>query len=245
VLSLRTSGNTGTWTGTGRWNGVGGYSFTASYGGNVVLRASAAHGDRVDKLVCLGWPMGAPVEHTPLSMRVASIPHLGAALFRLPVTEGMVRTILKQVGLRDAFTNGRISDAFDDACKSLLNDTDTMTNELRQGPSIITPVRGLNDSVLIPERRARQHRRADLLPVGTRVRWGIGFRGQRTTMLPPLSGRTPVLSTVVVPFVIVRAIASPFLPLVPLSTMGHERPDGRRVRRSAVLQRACRARRWR
>jgi pimeloyl-ACP methyl ester carboxylesterase len=122
-----------------------------SYGGNVVLRASAAHGDRVDKLVCLGWPMGAPVGSTPLSMRVASIPYLGAALFRLPATRGMVRTILKQVGLRDAFTNGRISDAFVDAFKSLLNDTDTMTNELRQGPPLITPVRGLNDSVLIPD----------------------------------------------------------------------------------------------
>jgi pimeloyl-ACP methyl ester carboxylesterase len=122
-----------------------------SFGSHVVLRASAEHGERVDKVVCLGWPMGAPVEYTPLSMRIASIPSLGALLFRLPATRIMVRAILKQVGLRDAFTDGRVSDVFVDSFRSLLNDTDTMTNELNQGPPIITPVKGFNDSILIPD----------------------------------------------------------------------------------------------
>jgi pimeloyl-ACP methyl ester carboxylesterase len=35
--------------------------------------------------------------------------------------------------------------------KALLNDTDTMTNELKQGPKIITPIEGFNASVLIPD----------------------------------------------------------------------------------------------
>ena len=30
VLSLNTTGNSGTWTGTGQWNGVSGYTFTVS-----------------------------------------------------------------------------------------------------------------------------------------------------------------------------------------------------------------------
>ena len=122
-----------------------------SFGGNVVLWATAAHGERVEGLVCLGWPLGAPVESTPLAMRIASIPGLGIALCRLPVTRGIVRAILKQVGLRDAFNNGKISEAFIDAYRSLLNDTETMTNELRQGPPIMTAIKGFNESVLIPD----------------------------------------------------------------------------------------------
>ena len=58
---------------------------------------------------------------------------------------------LKQVGLRDAFENGVISDAFLESFRSLLNDTDTMSNELKQGPPIITPINGFNDSILIPD----------------------------------------------------------------------------------------------
>jgi pimeloyl-ACP methyl ester carboxylesterase len=122
-----------------------------SFGGNVVLHAAAACGDRIDKLVALGWSVGAPVDYTPLSMRIASIPGLGSLLFRLPASKGMVRAILKQVGLKDAFENGAITDEFLECFRSLLNDTPTMGNELRQGPPIITPIRGFNDSILIPD----------------------------------------------------------------------------------------------
>lgn len=122
-----------------------------SFGGYLALRAAAVHGDRIDKVATLGWSMGAPVEHTPFSMRLASIPALGPFMFRLPASQGMVRTILKQVGLRDAFANGVITDEFVEAFRSLLNDTDTMRNELRQGPPVITPIKGFNDAILIPD----------------------------------------------------------------------------------------------
>jgi 2-hydroxy-6-oxonona-2,4-dienedioate hydrolase/4,5:9,10-diseco-3-hydroxy-5,9,17-trioxoandrosta-1(10),2-diene-4-oate hydrolase len=122
-----------------------------SFGGNVVLRATATSPERVEKLACLGWSMGAPLEYTPFSMRVASVPFLGTAMARLPANRRMVEAILKQVGLRDAFEHGMISDAFVECFRSLLNDTDTMTNELRQGPPIVTPIRGFNDAVLIPD----------------------------------------------------------------------------------------------
>ena len=122
-----------------------------SFGGNVVLRAAAALGERIERLVALGWSMGAPIAHTPFSMRLASIPGLGPLLFRLPVSRGMVKRVLKQVGLEDAFDNGVITDEFVDCFRSLLNDTDTMANELDQGPPVITPIKGFNDSVLIPD----------------------------------------------------------------------------------------------
>ena len=44
-----------------------------------------------------------------------------------------------------------VSDAFLEWFRSLLNDTDTMANELKQGPPIITPIKGVNDSVLLPD----------------------------------------------------------------------------------------------
>jgi pimeloyl-ACP methyl ester carboxylesterase len=124
-----------------------------SFGGNVVLRAAAAAAgaDRISKLVALGWSVGAPIEYTPFSMRMGSIPGIGSLLFRLPASKAMVKAVLKQVGLKDAFDNGAITDEFVECFQSLLNHTDTMTNELKQGPPIITPIKGFNDSILIPD----------------------------------------------------------------------------------------------
>jgi pimeloyl-ACP methyl ester carboxylesterase len=122
-----------------------------SFGGNIVLRATAVHPERVRKLVCLGWSVGAPIEYTPFSMRMGAIPFVGSLMFRMPATRGIVKAVLKQVGLRDAIENGMVSDAFLDCFRSLFNDTDTMANERKQGPPIITPIRGFNDSILIPD----------------------------------------------------------------------------------------------
>lgn len=122
-----------------------------SFGGNVVLRAAAASGERIAKLAVLGWSVGAPIEYTPLSMRVAAIPGLGLLMARLPVSKGMVKVILNQVGLEDALANGVITDEFLECFRSLLNDTDTMVHELHQGPPVVTPMRGFSESVLIPD----------------------------------------------------------------------------------------------
>jgi hypothetical protein len=48
VLTLNTSGNSGTWTGTGRWNGVDGYSFTVSVVDN---GTSGKKGDTISILI--------------------------------------------------------------------------------------------------------------------------------------------------------------------------------------------------
>ena len=122
-----------------------------SFGGNVVLRGAAALPDRIEKLVVVGWSVGAPIKYTPFSMRLASIPGLGSMMFRLPASKRMVKAILKQVGLRDAFDAGVITDEFVECFRSLLNDTDTMKNELVQGPPIISPIKGFNGSILLPD----------------------------------------------------------------------------------------------
>jgi pimeloyl-ACP methyl ester carboxylesterase len=62
----------------------------------------------------------------------------------------MVRAMFKQIGLRQALEAGKISRPMIELFLALLRDTDTMRNELKQGPPVVTPIRGINDSVLLP-----------------------------------------------------------------------------------------------
>lgn len=122
-----------------------------SYGGYFAFRGAAAHPDRVDRIVELSWPMGAPMDRVALSMRLAALPGMQALTSRLPVTRGMVRSLLRQIGLERALANGRFDDAMIDWYWSLLRHTGTLGNDLRSSPSVITPIRGLNQRVLLSD----------------------------------------------------------------------------------------------
>jgi pimeloyl-ACP methyl ester carboxylesterase len=121
-----------------------------SFGGYITLRSIAAHPGRIDRVVMLGWTIGAPIAQTPIVMRMASVRWLGQLLARVPPSERMVRSMLRQIGLREALESGRFSDDMVRWFQSLLRDTDTMRNEIVAGPRIMTPLRGINDSVLLP-----------------------------------------------------------------------------------------------
>jgi pimeloyl-ACP methyl ester carboxylesterase len=121
-----------------------------SFGGYMALRAAAAHPDRIERIVELGWMIGAPIARVPLVMRVAAVPAVGRLLAAVPPTERTVRMIFRGIGLRQALEAGRISQAALDWYLALLRDTDTMRNELKAGPRIILLLRGMNDSVLLP-----------------------------------------------------------------------------------------------
>jgi pimeloyl-ACP methyl ester carboxylesterase len=58
--------------------------------------------------------------------------------------------IFRQIGLRGALEAGRIPQVALDWFRSLLRDTDTMRNELDAGPRLVTPLRGLNERILLP-----------------------------------------------------------------------------------------------
>lgn len=122
-----------------------------SYGGYFALRGAAAHPDRVDRLVELSWPMGAPMAKVPSSMRMAALPGMRSLTTSLPVTRGMVKSLLRQIGLRRAIDTGRFDDAMLDWFVSLLRDTQTMRNDLRASPKAVTPVRGLNRRMLLTD----------------------------------------------------------------------------------------------
>ena len=122
---------------------------STSYGGYFALRGAAAQPDRVDRIVEIAWPMGAPAGSVPLAMRLAALPGLGVLMTRVPPTRRAVRTILQQLGLGPALEAGKISDEFIEWFLASLRHTNTMINELRANPKIITPIGGVNDRMLL------------------------------------------------------------------------------------------------
>ena len=121
-----------------------------SFGGYIALRSAAAHPDRISRMIEFGWLVGAPIARVPLLMRLGSIPTLGRALAAVPVNERAVRSMFRRIGLRQALEAGRVSQEMLDWFVALLRDTDTMRNEIKAGPRIIYPLRGMNQSVLLP-----------------------------------------------------------------------------------------------
>ena len=120
-----------------------------SFGGYFVLRAAAAHPDRIARLVSLGWSLGAPAETAPLYMRIATHPSLGRLAVRIPPNERMARSLLRQIGLRGAIDSGRFGPVEMSWFLSLLRDTATMRNEIDAGPRLMT-LRGFDVSTVLP-----------------------------------------------------------------------------------------------
>lgn len=122
-----------------------------SYGGLFALRGAAAHPDRVDRLVEYSWLMGAPMDKVAASMRMAAIPGMRAITTRMPITPRLVRTLLTQIGLKRAIKTGAFTGEMVDWTVSLMRDTNTLANDLRASPRIVTPIRGLNRQVLLTD----------------------------------------------------------------------------------------------
>jgi 2-hydroxy-6-oxonona-2,4-dienedioate hydrolase len=119
-----------------------------SFGGYFALRTAAAHRERVNRIVLLGWSFGAPAARAPFMMRVATRPVLGRVLTKVPVNERMLRAMLKQIGLRQAVETGRFGPTEIAWFQSLLRDTDTMRNEIDASPRIMS-MRGFNEETLL------------------------------------------------------------------------------------------------
>jgi 2-hydroxy-6-oxonona-2,4-dienedioate hydrolase len=119
-----------------------------SFGGYFALRAASAHPRRITRVVVLGWTFGAPVESTPLAMRVALRPQLRRLATRVPPTPRMVRSLLRQVGLRGALASGRFGAVEQAWFRSLLRDTATLRNDIEAAPPITT-WRGFDEATLL------------------------------------------------------------------------------------------------
>lgn len=125
---------------------------STSMGGYFALRAAAAHPERIGRIVHLGWSLGAPTGRLPLLMRLASLPGAGRLMAAMPVNERAVRSMFRQIGLKQALESGRIPQTVIDAYVALLRDTDTLANEVATGggaslPELVRRVE-LSDDVL-------------------------------------------------------------------------------------------------
>ena len=120
-----------------------------SYGGYAALRGAAAHPDRTERIVILGWMMGAANPNMPFFMRMAGIPYLARLMTKMPVNESVVRSMFKRIGLRRALEDGRISDELISCYTSLLKHTHTLRNEVEIGRWLIG-WRGLNPEIVLP-----------------------------------------------------------------------------------------------
>jgi pimeloyl-ACP methyl ester carboxylesterase len=120
-----------------------------SYGANMALRGAAAHPERYDRMVLMGWSVGASMGYVPMVMRIGAIRALGRMMAAVPANERAVRMIFKQIGLRHALETGRVSQEMLDTFVALLRHTDTMRNELKAGPRLIRPIRGFDSRILL------------------------------------------------------------------------------------------------
>lgn len=115
-----------------------------SFGGWFALRSAAAEPARIQRLVLYGFPVGAPVGSTPLSMRLGAIPVVAHNMGRIKPPRMVVRRLLESIGLKDAIRNGRFSDEMFAWFESMLRDTDTLSNEATTLPPILSVRGGLN-----------------------------------------------------------------------------------------------------
>ena len=119
-----------------------------SYGGYFALRGAAANPTRVDRIVEYSWLMGAPMDKVVMSMRLLALPGMRTMTAKMPVTRTMLKALLRQIGLKRAIDTGTFTEEMIDWFLSVQRDTDTMANDLRSSPKIITPLRGLNERML-------------------------------------------------------------------------------------------------
>lgn len=137
-----------------------------SFGAYFAIRGAAAQSESISRLICVAYPFGARMVKAPRSMRFATIPGMASLSSRIPPNRPAVRMILKQLGLGRALAQGKVSDEFFEWFLSLLRDTDTMRNEIRASPKLLTPIRGQNpDTILRPDTLAR-------VTVPTLFAWG-------------------------------------------------------------------------
>ena len=122
-----------------------------SLGGFFGVRGAAAHSDRFTHVVFMSWLMGAPMASVPMSLRFAALPGLGKLTAKVPPTRGMVKMLLKQIGLDRAVRTGTFSDEMIDWFCALLKETDTIRNEVETAPELIRPIAGLNSELLHTE----------------------------------------------------------------------------------------------
>jgi pimeloyl-ACP methyl ester carboxylesterase len=117
---------------------------STSYGGLFAFRGAANAPERVDKIVEYSWLMGAPMTRAPMSMRMGALPGMKSVMSRMPITRSIIKGLLRQMGMKRAVATGTFDDDMIDWFLALLQETDTLRNDMQSSPDLITPIRGQN-----------------------------------------------------------------------------------------------------
>jgi pimeloyl-ACP methyl ester carboxylesterase len=115
----------------------------ASFGGYIALRAAAATPERIDRMVHLSWPLGAPTGRLPLSLRLMGLPGVSRLMTSVPANQRSMRVLFRGLGHGPKLDDGRITAEDLDCFLALLRHTDTMRNEFAPARALISPLRGL------------------------------------------------------------------------------------------------------
>jgi 2-hydroxy-6-oxonona-2,4-dienedioate hydrolase len=115
----------------------------ASFGGFIALRAAAATPERIDRMVHLSWPLGAPTGRLPLSLRLMGLPGVSRLMTSMPANRHSMRVLFRGFGHGPKLDDGRITTEDLDCFLALLRHTDTMRNEFAPARALISPLRGL------------------------------------------------------------------------------------------------------
>ena len=100
----------------------------ASLGNVWALRLAAAHPDRIDGVVLLGWGPLLPNSRLPAIIRLVASP-LGALMVRLPQGRPAARAFLRAIGHGDSLAERRIPEVLIDWKAAFDRDTDTPRHE--------------------------------------------------------------------------------------------------------------------
>lgn len=119
-----------------------------SRGGYDAIRTTAAHRDRVERLLLFGWCMGTPEASAPWWLRLNALPGTARMMGVVKPTRGAVRAMLRQFGLARAVDEGRLSDEAVEWLVALYRETDTMRHEATGAPGLLSLRRGWDDRIV-------------------------------------------------------------------------------------------------
>lgn len=109
-----------------------------SRGGLDAVRGAAAHPERVERLLLIGWCFGTPGSPAPWWVRAGALPGAARLSAAAPVTRRTVRGSLRRFGLGRALAEGSMSDAAVDWLVALYRDTDTLRHEMTAGAALVS-----------------------------------------------------------------------------------------------------------
>ncbi|MBI2954248.1 MAG: alpha/beta hydrolase [Chloroflexi bacterium] len=156
----------------------------SSFGGAWTLWLAGAHPSRVVRIIQEGCPALVPGIKIPSMMRMLAFGPLGRFIARQRATEKVMQRTFRQLGHTASLTAGRFPAAWMDWGLHLMNDTDTMRNDVAAIQRVAT-WRGFRREVMLSEDLLRRVSQPTLFLWGEADPFGGVEIGRRTCATMP------------------------------------------------------------